>query len=395
MPAYDVHFETESGPVAASFTVDQERPLGEQIHLILEELRQGGTYLRGGADHELAILWDGEDIDPCLAPAALGVTPDRPLRLELRRRQARVRVHRPEPRPTPFLPRGSVVFPAAGFVAGVFAWFGTILFAELVRSASEGTSQDLLAGVVFGASVGAVLIGLDAFWRDEPPAPLALLGALLGALGCGIAAVLSGWLSIGVAPEFLRSVAWLVLGLGLGVSVGLRWVTIDPRRVLDAAVFGAAAGGVAGLTTTLPGPSDLWFAMAYGLTGLGVGVGAFTLAFRRAPAVLQLVGLSHRRPALHQTREWILGRDLIAPVIARYPGQTSRPSGRLTWASGLVTYAPTRGRDSASFGGPAQLHGEPMTEATSVLNRDVIYAGVAQYQLSKRYIVDSRSRRRA
>jgi hypothetical protein len=103
------------------------------------------------------------------------------------------------------------------------------------------TAGLMMAGAVFGAVVGAllvVLLGPLAGWWDMPPTGFLVGGARLGAIYGAVLGPLGAWLLMRDVP--------------LGLAVG-------------GTAFGTVLGGVAAFVVDLPGPS-LFYAPVAGFT---------------------------------------------------------------------------------------------------------------------------------
>ncbi|HEX2091085.1 MAG TPA: hypothetical protein VHG28_01740, partial [Longimicrobiaceae bacterium] len=187
MPTYTVEFTTREGPQRGLFTIDHDRELGPQVRQVLEELRQRGLVIEGGPTDELAVFWNGRELDLNRSASEQDVSPRRELqfRMQPRRREAASRAPAPPP-PTIhriLLPRGAYAALLVGFAAGLLAWTATLPFRDLNRLIPTYARLDLLAGTILGAVVGAFVLGGDAARRDERIARGAALGVLLGLPG--------------------------------------------------------------------------------------------------------------------------------------------------------------------------------------------------------------------
>lgn len=326
MPAFIVDFTTERGPERRRFTLDQERPLAVQLSQVLEELLREDLVLTGGAADELVASWNGRDLDAARSPAALGITPERPI--ELRMRRPRAVPSAPVPIPEPEVDR----LPSRGVYAGAVvglagAWAAWALLGAMVELGSVVHSYarlDLVAGSALGASVGAAVLGADAGRRARSWVMPLLVGALLGLIG-GIYGASLGTLLVGrmatgpaaAAGVLQRLVGWSALGAGIGALVGLgRWEA-DRRAVLDGLLCGLFGGAAAGGVSSLPGAADFWGALAFGVLGAATGGGLGLLPFRRAHAMIELERRGGAAVTLLGLREWSMspGDTLALPGV--------------------------------------------------------------------------------
>lgn len=313
MPAFIVDFTTERGPGRRRFTLDQERPLAPQLSQVLEELLREDLVLSGGAADELVAAWNGRDLDAARSPAALGITPERPVELRMRRPCAvsSARVPIPEPGVDRLPPRGVYAGAVVGLAGAWVAWALLGAVVELGSVVHSYARLDLVAGAALGAGVGAAVLGADARRRARSWMVALLLGALLGLIGgiygASLGTLLVEWMALapsagGGALE--RLVAWTALGAGVGALVGIgRW-EVDRRAVLDGLLSGLAGGAAAGAVSALPGAADFWGALAFGVLGAVIGGGLGLLPFLRAHAMVELERRGDAAVTLLGLREW-------------------------------------------------------------------------------------------
>jgi hypothetical protein len=375
MPAYAVEFTSREGPQRSQFTIDHDRELGPQVRQVLEELRQLGVMIEGGPEDELAVYWNGRELDLARSAAEQGVSPRRELQLRMqpRRREAVSAVAAPARARGLALPRGAYAAPLTGFAGGLLAWTAILPLRDLNRLISTYARLDLLAGAVLGAAVCACVLGGDARRRDERAAAGAAAGLLLGALGGAAGAGLGWWaadfLRHGATPYLVqRCVAWLLLGAGIGAAGGALWWAAEPRRMLDGGVHGAVAGVVGGALFSLGGPADFWQALAFGVVGAGVGTGVCASALRRSLAVLELETLDGRWVGISRLREWGLREG--TRVAVRAPGARARASAAtVACEAGRCWIAPSGGAAVAVGGrvlhAPAELGSGDMVDLGS------------------------------
>lgn len=377
MPAYIVEYTSGNGPGRASFTLDASRPLEEQITLVLGELAQRGVVLDGGPADELVVLWEGRRLDGSRSPTELGVTPDRPLRLQMERRAPRVQFRRPEGPIRPFLARGAVRAPLEGALGGALAWYALAWLSELAPSTLGPVLLDRWGALLLGASIGGGL-GLGGARRAgrRAGATLAALAgaAVLGALG----ALLGAWAGERVSLAWLGIpdgvTGWVLLGGGAGLGLGLRARRPRPSAVGAALVGGGVGGGLAALLVWMPVPLDVAQAAALVTLGALVGVGTDALALQTAPAVLTLESDHGVRPGPWRLREWATDGVDGVPV----PGPGGVALGELELRAERLQFRPVPGAPALV------VAGAPAQGAVPVVSGDALDAGPLRYRLRKR-----------
>ncbi len=336
MPSYLFELATEKGTERYPFTLDDDRALGPQVTQVLEELRQRGVVLRGGRDDELAVRWGGRELDLALRPADQGMAPAAPVELRMRERvvsQAVVADRR--------VPRGVFASLVWGYAGAFLAWLLTGLRADIGGIVSSYARLDVMTMLLLGGLVGtAVLVG-GALRRRGSVAVAALAGFLLSGGGAALvaagAALLPGMVSLRgfvVARELGWALAGGVSAVLLSVYAGIP----DARRSSESLVLGLLAGAVAGIVFALPGPSELWQALAFLVYGSGVGVASAGPELWHAAAIVEASG----RPRVGRIlalREWPVPRT----------GAVGLGTSRLAWQDGRLALHP--GPSGASMNG--------------------------------------------
>ena len=381
MPVYVIEFVTsDARPQQRRFTLDDDRPLRPQVEHVLAEMERAGLVLRGGPADELAVRWGGQEVDAARTPAQLGVTPDRAVELRMQRRRVPLTVAPAPPPPeapaTRFVPRGVYAGAALGAAGAWTAW--TVAGAVADGSADgaglfgASTGLDGIAAVLFGLLVGALTGAGTARRADGSTAGGAGLGAGAGAVAAfvwtGIVALTvdrgrdgaSHAAATPLAAILVRAVLWALLGAVVAAGVTLataRWTVPAGRfaAALRAAAWSALAGIVAGLLPALPGPVELWTALAASVAGAGVGAAAAWVALRRAVGVLTLEARGERGPGVLSLREWTLADGRTAAI----PDATGAPASLVTVVGLAVTQAdapgapgrPIRQEDRLTVGG--------------------------------------------
>ncbi len=375
MPAYAVEFTTERGLQRTQFTLDDDRPLGPQVRQILEELRGTGVVISGAAEDELTVMWGGRDLDTTQAPQQLGISPQRTIELHMKRRARAMKI----PALAPFVPKGAYAAAVSGMSGALLAWLVCSTITDLSDALPTYARLDLAEGGILGVFAGAFIAGSDAL-RRRASVPLGILfgialglvgGVAGGAAGAGLGGVLAPRLTPAIFPV-VRIVAWVVLGAALGLTLGMRWWQDDERRTADGAGYGALAGLVAGILYSLPGPSELWQALAFAIVGAGVGVGVCAPSLRRSVAILELERGGSGRIGLTRLREWGLLDGTTVPL------------ERDGSAAASVVCEATRCRVVPSAGGGVRVSGKAIAAPTELVNEDRIAIGDAQYRFRRR-----------
>ncbi|MEO6209314.1 MAG: hypothetical protein ABIQ10_04220 [Gemmatimonadaceae bacterium] len=375
MPAYAVEFTTERGLQRTQFTLDDDRPLGPQVRQILEELRGTGVVISGAAEDELTVMWGGRDLDTTQAPQQLGISPQRTIELHMKRRARAVKI----PALAPFVPKGAYAAAVSGMSGALLAWLVCSTITDLSDALPTYARLDLAEGGILGVFAGAFIAGSDAL-RRRASVPLGILfgialglvgGVAGGAAGAGLGGVLAPKLTPAIFPV-ARIVAWVVLGAALGLTLGMRWWQDDERRTVDGAGYGALAGLVAGILYSLPGPSELWQALAFAIVGAGVGAGVCAPSLRRSVAILELERGGSGSIGLTRLREWGLLDGTTVPL------------ERDGSAAASVVCEATRCRIVPSAGGGVRVSGKAIAAPTELVNEDRIAIGDAQYRFRRR-----------
>ncbi len=364
MPNYDFEFASPSGRLRQTFTLDDHRPLGPQVDEIFAELNARGVMLEGAPDERPAILWQGSELDPSLTPMELEISNVRALEIVMVPPTENYSPDLEGP-PTAYFPKGAYASALLGFAGGSCAWFSVAWATDLSAVVSSYALLDIVSMGFLGGCVGTFVLGGTALRSDGALFEGGLLGLLLG----GIAGVLGGVMGVeaGTIVASLTSftigriVLWAVSGLTIGLILGLRFWNADPHRALDGALWGTLFGAVGGAVLVLPGPFDFWQAVAYCLTGFGIGVGLVLPGQRRSWGLLELEIKDDRAVGLMWVREWLL-----------------RPGSRLTVAQSVELECDGRECTARSVGGrEATVMGRPLP--TILQDCDRLVLGDSRY----------------
>ena len=171
--------------------------------------------------------------------------------------------------------RRSYMHAALGAVAGLIAW--TFLSFLMMFTVPGRFAADMIGAILLGALVGGGLFGAQEFWETRPAMPWPVWGALVGA--CSACLAIFIYVPADQAlrdnnPEWNRVLEWIILGVSLGGSLGLRWIRTKPLR-LAFSLMGGFGGGLLGgvMIGFLSGSPDISSATAYTLFGAAVGFG--------------------------------------------------------------------------------------------------------------------------
>ncbi len=374
MPAYTVDFATAEGPRRLRFTLDPERPLGPQVHQVLEEMRQRGLFLSGGPKDELGVYWNGANLELDRSPNALGVTPDRPLELRMRPRATRAAAPPQELPITPHFPRSAYAAPLTGAAGALLGWLAASMPVDLGPWLASYRTLDLAVAALLGAGTGLGICAAAALRRGERAWLAGAIGIAVGAAGGGVGAMLGTVLGEVLDPGYLllRAILWAAVAAGIGTALGL----VEggaPRRALDGAAFGAAAGAAGALLFSLAGPAELWQALAFAVVGAALGSGLHTPALRRAHAVLGSDGHDRGRMRLLLIREWALDDGRAIPLF----GAAAEPAAILRCDAGRCQLAPVHP------GTRVKVAGLPLQGAHELRNQDVVEVDGARFHFRR------------
>ena len=301
MPSYAFDVTTEQRVERHQFTLDHDRPLRPQVTQVLEELRQRGIVLKGAPDDELGVFWRGGALDVAASPAALGISPAHPV--ELRMRPRAVVAVPPAP---PSMPKGILASIALGHAGAVVAWMITGLWADTGAVMPTYVRLDQLTMLVLGSLVGAAILG-GAALRTRGSLALGLgAGVVLGGAGAVAGASIAlalPWSDSVRAFIVVRIAGWAIAG-GL-VALLLATFATKPaaRRLAESFGLGLLGGAASGLVYALPGPSELWQALAFASFGAAAGLAVAGPALWHATAIVELMPAGGA-PGVVSLRAW-------------------------------------------------------------------------------------------
>jgi hypothetical protein len=359
MPAYSVDFATPAGPRRLRFTLDADRPVGAQVHQIIEEMRQHDVVLSGSPDDDLVVAWNGIDLQLDRTPAALGLSPDRAIELRMRPRPA------PLPIPAAF-PRSAYAAPLAGATGALAGWLAATTLTDLGPWLPTYRALDVAVAALLGAGTGCGVRAAAALRRGGRVWLGGASGILVGAAGGGVSAI--GGIRLGVVLDpgylVLRVMVWVAIAAGIGAALGA--LEAGARRALDGAVYGISAGAAGALLFSLAGPAEFWQALAFAVVGAALGSGLHTPALLRARAVLGSDGDDRGRMTLFRIREWALEDGSAVPLFGAAAGS---PAAVVHCDVGRCQLTPTAG------GAPVRVSGVPLQAPRPLRDADIVEIG--------------------
>lgn len=374
MPVYNVTLHTPGGPERRRFTLDQAGPINLQLRQVLAEICGDGPVLAGGPDDELVLVCGGREVPAHLSPGELGLSPLQDLELRLRPRGAGPATSaRREPLPVAFFTRGGYVSALWGATGALHAWALLATQSELGLFVSSYARLDQLACTLFGAAVGASVLGGEALRRVRSVPRSALLGIALGYLG-GVASALAGTAgaeaveSVTGSYRAARMVAWAILGALAGGAIGSGAGQDRLRHSQDAGWSGLAAGAVVGLLPASSAAAELWQLASFAVIAAAIGWGYAAPSLARADAVLEQVPERASGATILGLREWPLARHGAILL----PGADG---ARVEFRAGQVRLLPGRGRGVCRVGDEVVGDG-----GVELCDGDLLLAGGAQYR---------------
>lgn len=382
MPSYLFAYSTPAGPQSARFTLDEDGALDVQVGQVIEELWQRGNAIQGAPDDELAIFWNGAEVDSRQTPRALGIVTSRPIELRMRPRPVVSHQFFAEA----YFPRAAYAAVVAGMMGGVLAWLVGLLIIDLPPFMPGYAALDVAMAALLGACIGAAVLGADAFRRLRRPLPSVLLGAVIGAVSTTLASAAGAGLyaSIGAEQNFamalgFRVLTWSLVGLALGVSVAIPRLSRRPFDIAIAGALGLCAGLLGAFLYNVPGPTALWQGLGFAVLGAAVGYGVVGLPLGQARALVEVEASDRRGVGLFGARGLVLTDEVqtALPVLTR--GRVTSGAGAMAWFDGrrVVVKAP----DEANGGTLIRVGGEPLDGAVLLGDGEAIDVGTTRYRL--------------
>jgi hypothetical protein len=383
MASYPVTFTTNRGPQSATFQLEADSSLGIQIGQVIEELALQGQIIRGGPEDELAVYWNGTELDTTKSLRALGVSPTRPLELRMRAR-APVSHHFVA---ESYFPKASYVAMLLGFTGGLVAWLIGLTISDVGDMLPTYRALDLVIAVALGACIGAPLAGFEAYRRFRGPLPRALLGLLLGALGAAVGAIIALVIHdrLGSDATFrqslgLRVLAWLIVAIAITSTLLL---ALPRRRAVHtwlALLTAAVAGALSGIVFNFPGPTALWQGVGFGLVGAAIGFGLIGLPLGAARALVEVEALERRAVGLLGARGLALPVDAQMVLHSRSQRGDGAESAVVRFDGRRVAVQPRTRRDGTSSGG-VRVGGDVIQGTVLLGDGEAIDVGTTRYRL--------------
>jgi hypothetical protein len=206
-----------------------------------------------------------------------------------------------------------------GGIAGLASWLAQAWLSDYFQFSQENQWILVLIYAVFmGAFIGGLTVGFADRWTaDRVMARWVLVGVLLGVL----AGLLTGLVYIpiqtsimqdgggGLKNLFGRLLAWLFAGAFIGFVVGLRWFGVNRLRAVHAMIGGMVGGGAGALVFTVAGADEIFQALAFVLTGVGITLGVTLAPVLLRDGVLQFISSGDPRAQnkyASPRQEWVL-----------------------------------------------------------------------------------------
>jgi hypothetical protein len=196
-----------------------------------------------------------------------------------------------------------------GLTAAALAWVLSGLISDRTPLVNNSIRIDQFTMCLLGSFVGAAVLGGRAVsQRLEFPSEL-LAGLALGGFAALLSATVFAYLPVPSSSRafvLFRAVAWAFTGGTTAMALATWIQQRDRRAILQSGLRGLAGGAMAGVIFALPGPAELWQAVAMLVVGAVTGFAVITPLFRRAVAVADLGPRRGPVPGILTLRESIL-----------------------------------------------------------------------------------------
>jgi hypothetical protein len=185
-----------------------------------------------------------------------------------------------------------------GGIAGLLCWGLTATISEIPAATLSGWVVLTVETTVMGALIGGMTVGFADKWGgDRLLFRWVAIGVLLGAAAGAASGLINAPLQAGIqagagaARDVAASVAlWLITGALIGLVTGLRWAGVNPFRAVHAMVGGMIGGTVGGLVFYFLGEQgEVFVALAYVLTGMGISLGVTLAPVLLRDGILQFI----------------------------------------------------------------------------------------------------------
>jgi hypothetical protein len=277
MPSYVVEFDSNHGPERRLFTLDDDRTLEVQLYQVLEELRQSGRVLQGAPGDELAVSWNGAELNLRTPMHALAVDSTRPLVLRMRPRPVDVKIVAARAR---YGLKHILLPPVEGALGGLGAWAIACLLTDATPPILTDTQADVAIGILLAGTIG-IALALGNTMRGLGRAPVAAVCALFAALAGALMLLARLPLNDAIPSSgvfvLARVAGWALLAIGVSLVLTAPFRPLGSQRFVEATAIGLFGGVLSALVASLPGVSNLWQAVACILCGAMVGGGAVSI----------------------------------------------------------------------------------------------------------------------
>jgi hypothetical protein len=175
----------------------------------------------------------------------------------------------------------------AGAIAGLCCWGIQSWIGDVVTVAP--TVFTIITTTLMGALIGGMTVAFADRWTsDRMVVHWVAAGAVLGS----VAGLVAGFIYIPIHSEIISGgrsgsilgivLEWLIAGGLIGFVTGLRWFGVNRLRSVHALFGGLVGGGLGGVLFSFLGSDDLFQALAFMLSGMGI-----TLGVALAPVLLR------------------------------------------------------------------------------------------------------------
>ncbi len=290
-----------------------------------------------------------------------------------------------------------------GGFAGLIAWAISALLSGVLSGQTHEWLSDFVASAVLGALIGGLTIAFGDKWSGTRIQPRWVLsGSLIGLLAGAVAGLAQIPIKTNLGPSFptgARVIAWVLAGSCIGIGLGLRWVSVNPLRVVHAflgGLIGGALGGMifAGLGSEIP---DVSQALGFVFVGVGICFGVALAPVLLRNGILQFVssgdaraqykfGRKQKQWELQDGDSYVVGRGAqdvaktaYRPAVQVFiPDATLAPRHAIVYARGGKFHI-ARHPETAGEPGVAryvvQVRGRTVTKSQELRHMDDILIG--------------------
>jgi hypothetical protein len=189
-----------------------------------------------------------------------------------------------------------------GAIAGLCCWAIQSWVGDFVVLSQ--TMVTPLVTTLMGALIGGMTVAFADRWTaDRMVVQWVAAGAVLGML----AGLVAGLIYVPIVANVMqgsasrsgiilgRSLEWLIAGGLIGFVTGLRWFGVNRLRCVHALFGGLVGGGLGGLLFTFLGGDDLFQALAFMLSGMGITLGVVLAPVLLRNGVLRFISSADPR----------------------------------------------------------------------------------------------------